>query len=366
MTAPPPAIKLAQMFHDDETLAAVERVLESGRFIRGSENKAFEEEFARYVGTRHCVMVANGTLAIEAALMALGIGPGDEVVVPGFSFVATATPVLHLGAKPVFVDVRAEDYCLDAEAVAARATPCTKAIIPVHLFGQAADMGPILDLAEERGILVLEDACQAHGAVYHGKRVGTLGDAAAFSFFPSKNMTVAGDGGAIATDDADHAEKVRSISDAGRAPGQPYTHVRLGLNFRLNEIQCAIGRVQLKHVEAWNEKRRANATAHAKALGGIQGLGLPAERAGNRHVWHQYVVRTPKRDALQQHLRERGIESAVHYPTGIHQQAFVQSVDKLPETEKACKEVLSIPVHPHLTPAQLEAIHAAVRGFFHA
>ena len=363
---PAGAVKLAQMFHDEETLDAVKRVLESGRFIRGPEGAAFEAEFARFVGAKHAVVCASGTAAIEVLFMALGIRPGDEVIVPSMSFVATATPVMHLGATPVFADVSPDTLTLDPEDVRAKITARTKAIMPVHLFGHPADMAPLREIADAHGLKLIEDACQAHGAAYRGRNVGTLGHGAVFSFFPSKNMTVAGDGGAFVTDDASLADRVRSLTDAGRTPGNVYAHSELGLNFRLNEMQSAIGRVQLKHLPRWNEQRRANAESHRKAISAFEAYELPEEKPWARHVYHQFVIQTDRRDELRAFLASRGIESAVHYPIPIHQQAFVATGETLPITERACRRVLSLPVHPFLTEGQRATLYRAIGDFVHA
>ena len=363
---------MAQMHVDDATRQAVLRVLESGRWIHGPEGEAFEREFARMLGARHAVVCANGTVALYMALWALGIRPGDEVVVPSFSFVATATPVVAHGAKPVFVDVRPDTYTLDVMQVERAITAKTRAIVPVDLYGHPVpEIKRLQEIADERNIPVLEDACQAHGATLNGQACGTFGKLSAFSFYPSKNMTVAGDGGALATNDDDLATKLRMLRDAGRRPGAKYDHDVVGLNFRLSEMQSAVGRVQLAKLPEWNEARRRNAAELTKRLTGTPGITLPIESPGARHVYHQYVIRVDgpdgsARDALAAHLRERGVETIIHYPVPIHEQPWARAAYgelALPNSSRAAREVLSLPVHPKLTPEDVALVAEGVTSF---
>lgn len=358
-------IRLAEVPVDDEVRQAALRVLASGRFIRGPEADAFGREFAAFCGARFGEAVCNGTAAIFAALHALGVGPGDEVIVPSFTFIGTANPVAVMGARPVFADIEPDTFCIRASHVARLTTPRTRCILPVHLYGHPADMDALREVADARGIPVLEDACQAHGAELGGRKVGTLGNAAAFSFFPSKNLGVAGDGGAVVTDDQDLARKVAMFKDAGRAPGAKYDHEAVGLNLRLSELLAAIGRVYLKRLPGWVERRRALAGLYAQELRGVPGLALPAERPGARHAWHLYVVRHARRDALREHLARHGIESGVHYPTPPHMQPALREFAKggLPETERAAREVLSLPVHPLMSDDDVRRVARAVRAF---
>ncbi|MBI4392797.1 MAG: DegT/DnrJ/EryC1/StrS family aminotransferase [Euryarchaeota archaeon] len=353
------------MFVDDETRQAALRVIESGRYIKGPEGEAFEKEFAAKIGTKHGIAVSSGTAALHIAYLAAGIGPGDEVIVPSHSFIATAAPLIHIGAVPVFADIDPVTFTILPREFSRLKSPRTKAVVPVHIYGQSADMSPIVEAARGHGIRVIEDAAQAHLAEYGGKRIGTLGDVAIFSFFPSKNMTVAGDGGMLTTDDDRIAATLRMLRDAGRAPGQKYEHEIPGFNYRLSEIQSAIGRVQLKHLEAWTAKRRENAAYLQDALAGTKGVTLPTERTGSKHVWHQFVIRYHERDRLWKHLEASGIEAGVHYPIPIHLQPAFKTLPraKLAETERAAAEILSIPVHQKLTRADLDYIAGAVRDF---
>jgi dTDP-4-amino-4,6-dideoxygalactose transaminase len=305
---------------------------------------------------------------VHAALAALGVGAGDEVIVPGHSFIATASPVAVLGAKPVFADVEPDTFCIDPAQVASLATERVKAIVPVHLYGHPADMGALREVSERHGIPLLEDACQAHGAEWQGTRVGTLGALAAFSFFPSKNLSVAGDGGAVVTNDPELHARVAMFKDAGRAPGAKYEHATVGLNLRLSELHAAIGRVMLKRLPGWVERRRALARVYQEELRGAPGLTLPAERPGTRHAWHLFVVRHARRDALLEHLRSRGIEAGVHYPIPLHQQPALRAFARgpLPESERAAREVLSLPVHPLLRDEDVRRVAREVRAFAEA
>jgi perosamine synthetase len=358
-------IHLAHVPVDDEVREAALRVLEGGRYVRGPEAEAFGREFAAFCGVQHGEVVANGTLAVYAALQALGVGQHHEVIVPGHTFIATANPVVVLGAKPVFADVDPATYCIDPAQVARLVTTRTKAIVPVHLYGHVADMAALRELADTRGIPLLEDACQAHGAEWRGKRAGSLGSLAAFSFFPSKNLSVAGDGGAVVTNDPDLHGKVARFKDAGRAPGAKYEHEAVGLNLRMSELHAAIGRVLLRRLPRWVERRRALAAIYAEELQGTPGLTLPTEAPGTRHAWHLYVVRHARRDALLEHLKKRGIEAGVHYPIPLHQQPALEAYAKgpLPQSERAAREIASLPIHPLLADEDVRRVAREVKAF---
>lgn len=358
-------VKLAEVPADEEVQQAALRVLASGRYIRGPEAESFGKEFAAFCGAKHGEVVANGTLAVYAALHALGIGQGAEVIVPGFTFIATANPVVMLGAKPVFADIDPKTYCLDPDHVYRLITTRTRAIVPVHLYGHPADMTRLREIADHKGIPLMEDACQAHGAELGGKRVGSIGALASFSFFPSKNLSVAGDGGAITTNDDELGAKVAMFKDAGRAPGAKYEHDTVGLNLRMSELHAAIGRVMLRRLPGWVQRRRELAKVYADELEGTPGLTLPTEAKGTKHAWHLYVVRHARRDALHQHLKARGIESGVHYPMPLNQQPALKSFGRapLPESERAAREVLSLPIHPLLTDEDVRRVAREVRAF---
>ncbi|HEX8747483.1 MAG TPA: DegT/DnrJ/EryC1/StrS family aminotransferase [Pyrinomonadaceae bacterium] len=350
----------------EEVDAAVMRVLGNASFVLGREVAAFEESFAEYTGARHCVGVSNGTAAIQLALTACGIGAGDEVIVPANTFFATAEAVSTAGATPVFVDADPVSYTIDPRQVEAAITPATRAIIPVHLYGQAADLDAVLEIARRRNLLVIEDAAQAHGALYRGRRVGTFGHAAAFSFYPGKNLGAYGEGGAVVTNDEAVARKVRLLRDHGSE--RKYHHEIIGYNFRLEGIQGAVLSVKLRHLERWNELRREHASRYNALLEGA-GLVLPEELAYARHVYHLYVVQSEERDALQADLNGAGVQTGIHYPVPIHLQpayAFLgHARGSFPETERQAARVLSLPMFPELTDEQMNAvaenIHASAK-----
>jgi len=340
--------------------AAVARVLDSGWFILGPEGEAFERELARALGATDAVAVANGTDALHLGLRALGVGPGDEVVTTSLSAAFTALAIVQAGARPVFVDVDPATLNLDPRAVARAVNPRTRAIVPVHLYGHPADLQPILDLAAERGLAVLEDACQAHGALYRGRTVGSIAPLGALSFYPTKNLGALGDGGAVLCRDAEHAARLRRLRNGGQS--DRYRHEELGVNSRLDEMQAAILRVFLAHLPAWTERRRALASFYLRELEGT-GLSLPREQAYATAAYHLFVVRHPRRDELARALRDEGVGTLVHYPIPLHRQpAFAAFADApLPEVERAADEVLSLPLYPELTDGQAAAVVAAVR-----
>lgn len=345
---------------------ACRRVLDSGWFILGREVQAFEAEFAAYVGTKFCIGVGNGLEALHLILRAAGIGPGDEVIVPANTYIATWLAVTYCGARPVPVEPVERTYNLDPERIEAALTPRTKAILPVHLYGQPAEMAAINRLAEERGLLVVEDAAQAHGARYRGRRAGSLGRAAGWSFYPSKNLGALGDAGAVTTDDEALAERVRALRNYGSHV--KYHNLYQGFNSRLDELQAAILRARLPRLDEWNARRARLARLYLNWLADTP-LVLPLVPEGIEPVWHVFVVRAPDRDALQAHLRENGIETLIHYPNPPHLQPAYQdlglSAGSLPITERIHREVLSLPIGPHLSEAQVLRVCNAIRAYYH-
>lgn len=356
-----------------EVQAAIDGVFDRGQFILGPEVAAFEEEFASYVGVRHAIGVASGTDALHLALRACGIGPGDEVITVPHTAVATVAAIELAGARPVFVDIHPDSYTLDPALVEAAITSRTKAILPVHLYGQAASLAPILEVARAHGLRVIEDACQAHGALYQGRKVGAWGDIGCFSFYPTKNLGAYGDGGTVVTDDAALAERVRLLRTYGWAERD--RSIIRGVNSRLDEVQAAILRVKLKHLDAWNDRRRALAACYAAALGDVSDVILPTEMPYGRHVYHLYVIRVPAkpataadRDGLRRLLDEQGIGTLVHYPVPIHLQEAYRDLGypegSLPESERAGREIVSLPLSPQLAETQVETVADAMRAYF--
>ncbi len=340
---------------------AMARVLDNSAFILGREVEAFEEAFAEYVGAKFCVGLNSGTAAIQLAMTACGVGAGDEVIVPANSFFATAEGVSTAGAKPVFVDADPVSYAIDAAKIEATITTRTRAIMPVHLYGQAADLDSIFEIAARRDLLVIEDAAQAHGSLYKGRRVGAVGAAGCFSFYPGKNLGAYGEGGAVVTDDAEVARRVRLLRDHGSE--RKYRHEVVGYNFRLEGIQGAVLGVKLKHLDRWNDLRRAHAARYAELLGEVATSGtlmLPREMPYARHIYHLYVVQVDGRDALQQALNAAGVQTGIHYPIPIHlQPAYAthgHSAGDFPETERQAGRVLSLPMFPELTDAQISYV----------
>jgi dTDP-4-amino-4,6-dideoxygalactose transaminase len=347
----------------DEEKNAVLAVLESGQLAQGPIVEAFEAEFANWCGAGHAVAVNSGTAALHLLMLAHGIGEADEVITSPFTFVASANAALFVGARPVFVDIEPETYCMDPGKVEAAITPRTRAIMPIDLYGHPAAIPEMREIADRHGLVLIEDACQAHGAAIGGRKAGALGVSASFSFYPSKNMTTA-EGGMVTTDDARVAEKVAVLRQHGAA--HRYHHDVLGYNFRMTDIAAAIGRAQLAKLERFNERRRRNASVLDEALAGIDGVETPIERPGYRHVYHQYTVRVARdRDRFQQRLRELGVGSAVHYALPVHRQPLYIELGygdvSMPGAERAAAQVLSLPVHPALGDDDLDRIASAVR-----
>ena len=352
----------------EEMDQAIARVLERGRFILGEEVAAFEHEFAAFCGVAHAVGVGSGTEALHLALRACGIGPGDEVITVSHTAVATVAAIELAGARPVLVDVDPRRYTMDPTKVEERITPSTRAILPVHLYGCPADMEPLLESARRHHLLVIEDCAQAHGALYKGRPVGSWGDIAAFSFYPTKNLGACGDGGAVVTNDPALAERVRLLREYGWAE-RYVSHIR-GLNSRLDELQAAILRVKLRRLEAWNERRRQIAAMYREHLADVASRGelvLPEEPEDVRHVYHLYVVRHPRRDALRRFLEERGIGTLIHYPVPVHLQPAYADLGypagSLPVTEAISREVVSLPMYPELADEEVRMVSEALCAF---
>jgi dTDP-4-amino-4,6-dideoxygalactose transaminase len=341
--------------------AAIARVLDSAQFILGDEVAAFEREFAEYCDAGDAVALNSGTSALHLAFLAVGIQPGDEVVTVPFTFVATAQAILYAGARPVFVDINSHTYTMDPDRLEEAITPRTKAIVPVHLYGHPADMDPILDIARRHGLAVIEDAAQAHGSLYKGRRCGSMGHISAFSFYPGKNLGAYGEGGAAVTSDPVFAKTMRTLRSWGEE--RRYEHTVKGFNYRMDGIQGAILRVKLRYLEQWTEIRRSHAAEYSRRFAG-SGLGVPIEDAGCRHVYHVYAVRLVNRDATRDRLQAEGIQTGVHYPIPIHLQPGYRdlgySAGDFPVSESVAAQVLSLPMYPELTVPQIDTVSDAV------
>ena len=342
--------------------AAIAGVLDRSEFILGRPVAEFEAAFAAYCGTEAALGVNSGTSALHLALLAAGVRPGDEVITTAFTFVATVAAIGYTGARPVLVDISPASFTIDPARIEAAITPRTRAIVPVHLYGQPADMAPILDIARRHGLVVVEDACQAHGAEYLGQRVGGMGDAGCFSFYPSKNLGACGEGGMVVTSNPEIARQVRLLRDWGQSAA--YQHSVRGFNYRMEGIQGAVLAVKLRYLDQWNEARRANAARYDAAIRG-PALRAPQAMSYGRHVYHVYAVRASRRAEAQEALLRRGIEARIHYPVPIHlleawSHLGLRDGD-LPEAERAAHEVLSIPVHPELSPEQVNEVIEALQ-----
>jgi dTDP-4-amino-4,6-dideoxygalactose transaminase len=351
--------------HKAEIDAAVLGVMEKGRFVLGEEVRGFEAELPAYIGVAHGVGVGSGTEALHLALAACGIGAGDEVITVAHTAVATVAAIELSGATPVLVDIEPDYYTLDPSKLEDAIGPRTKAVVPVHLYGQAVDLSPVIEIARRRGLRVIEDCAQAHGAMYQGRRVGAWGDMACFSFYPTKNLGALGDGGMVVTDDPELADRVRLLREYGWAERNISTVV--GWNSRLDELQAAVLRVKLRHLDRDNGNRRELALFYDRALSEYQ-LKQPKVRPEATHVYHLYVVRTSARDELQAFLRAREIGALVHYPVPVHQQPAyckrLRGADKLLETERVAREVLSLPIYPELNPDEANQVVSTVRDYF--
>jgi dTDP-4-amino-4,6-dideoxygalactose transaminase len=348
---------------------AIARVLETTAFIKGEDCGNFEKEFAAYCGVGHACGVANGTDALTLALKAYGVGAGDTVLTVANTFIATGEAILLNGARPVWVDVDPVTYTMDPAALERAITPATKVILPVHLYGHPADMMSILEIAARHGIPVLEDAAQAHGAMTGERRVGALGHAACFSFYPGKNLGAYGDAGMVVSNDGDFIARVRQIANHGGGTHK-YDNLVPGTNSRLDTLQAAVLRVKLRNLDQWNAERRERAAAYTLALAGVPGVSLPRERAGATSAWHLYTIRSGDRDGLQAHLKQQGVATAIHYPKPLHLQPAMASAGgrpgDLPVSERLCREVLSLPLYPELPLPKLESVATEVRSFCEA
>ncbi|MCA1413380.1 DegT/DnrJ/EryC1/StrS family aminotransferase [Bradyrhizobium sp. NBAIM20] len=342
--------------------AAVARVVSSGHFVLGPEVTAFERRFADYCGTAHCRAVNSGTSALHLALLAAGVGPGDEVITVSMTFVATTAAILYSGARPVFVDVDPVTWTMDPGLIEAAMTPRTKAILPVHLHGLMADMDPIMAIARRHGLIVIEDAAQAHGAEYRGRRAGSIGDLGCFSFYPGKNLGAFGEGGALVTDRIEFARRVSLLRDWGQEA--KYDHAIPGYNYRMDEIQSAVLNVKLDHIERWTEARRSLAKRYDALLADLP-LARPRPPAHARHVYHVYAVRSERRDEALALLRDAGIGAGIHYPVPVHlQRAYAElryRAGDLPVTEMLARDFLSLPIYPELLPEQAGEVVATLR-----
>jgi len=350
-----------------EILPAVEKVFESSQFVLGKEVAAFEEEFAAFSGAKFAVAVNSGTSALHLALLAAGVGPGDEVITVPATFVATVAAIQYTGARPVFVDVDPESYTMDVAQIESVITAKTKAIVPVHLYGNPADMDPILDIAGRHGLTVIEDAAQAHGAEYKGRRCGSIGELGCFSFYPGKNLGAYGEGGLITTGNPELARKMRMLRDWGAE--KKYEHVLKGFNYRMEGVQGAVLRIKLRHLEDWTEARRSHARAYGMALSDC-GFQLPLENPANRHVFHVYPVLTPSRKELIEALTASGIQTGIHYPFPVHLLPAYSDLNyregEFPVAERIAREELSLPMFPELTKAQIEAVTDCVNSSVNA
>jgi perosamine synthetase len=359
---PTKRIHLASPIIDAEMKAAALSALENEMMVMGESVFKFEEEFARYCGTKYAVSTASGTAALSITLQAMNIGQGNEVITTPFSFIATANSIVHSGADPVFADIEDSDVNLSVSKARARIGSKTRALMPVHLYGHPSRIDEFHDLASERGLSLVEDACQAHGAEVNGRRVGSIGDAGCFSFYPAKNMTVGGDGGMITTNNEELADATRSIRDCGRDKNSKYYHGRIGFTSRLNTLNAAIGRVQLNRLDGWNEARRRISARYRKELESVRDIILPpADRNFEKAVYHLFVIRTKFRDRVKKRLSDNGIETGIHYPRPIHlqvpyRQKYGYSEGAFPLSESLSNEVLSLPIYPTLTEGEVVRI----------
>jgi dTDP-4-amino-4,6-dideoxygalactose transaminase len=350
---------------DESIKQRVLAVIDSGSFILGKESQLFEQALAAHTGTKHCVLSSSWTAAVYLLLHALKIKAGDEILVPSHTAFPTIEPMIHLGAKPIFVDVD-ESYTMNVDLLESLRTPRTVGIIPVHLYGHPAQMDRIKAFAQKHGLFLIEDCAQAHGATWNGQRVGSIGDFGAFSFYPSKNLTVCGDGGCITTHDDAVAARIRMLRDHGRR--DKYVHEIVGFNLRFNEIQACIGREQLQHLDEFNQMRRKAVSQYRERLASIPQLQLPTERSGTVPVYHMFVIQVDRRDDLARFLKEKGIGTGVHYPVPNHQQPAITSLykdlPKLPVTEKAVGRILSLPMFPQITEQEVDTVCKEIKAFY--
>jgi len=338
------------------------KILDECSYILGPEVADFEQEFARYCGAQHGIAVNTGTSALHLALLSAGIGPGDEVITVTHTFVATAAAILYTGAIPVFVDIDPRSYTIDVNKIEAAISPKTKAILPVHLYGQPADMDPIMAIAKQHGLIVIEDAAQAHGAEYKGRRVGSIGQLGCFSFYPGKNLGAYGEGGIVVTNNAEYEQTIRMLRDWGQS--RKYHHDLKGFNYRMDGFQGAVLRVKLRHLENWTEARRSHAARYDQLLNSVKSTTCPDVMPYSRHVYHVYAIRVQQREIMQQLLQNKGIQTGIHYPIPVHlQKAYADlgySVGDFPHSEKAASEVLSLPMYAELSEEQIHTVCNAV------
>jgi len=360
-----PLVDLTAQFQPikQEVLQTIEDVLDSMHLFLGPNTQAFEEEFAGYCGTRSCVTVANGTDALHLALRAAGVGPGDEVITVAHTFFASTEAIVMAGATPVYVDIDPRTYLIDVDQIEARISSRTKAIMPVHLYGQMADMDAIMAIAARHDLVVIEDAAQAHGAEYKSRKAGSIGQLGCFSFYYSKNLGAYGESGAVVTSDPELARRLRLLRDHGSE--HRYHHAEYGFNSRMDEIQAAVLRIKLRYLDTWNAQRRERAATYDRLLA-TANVGLPVTGADRSHIYYVYVIRSPDREALQRRLTEREIGTGIHFPIPVHLQPATRGlgyrVGDLPHTEQAANEVLSIPIYAELAEAQLEWVAACVKN----
>ena len=360
-----PLVDLASEYRllKPEIDTAIEAVLRDGKYVLGPAVESFERDFAEYCGTAHAVGTNSGTSALHVALLAAGVRPGDEVITVPFTFVATVAAIEYAGAKPVFVDIDASYYTMDPSAVERAVTARTRAIVPVHLFGQPADMPAVIDIARRHGLVVIEDACQAHGAEYNGRRAGSLGDIGCFSFYPTKNLGAFGEGGAAVTSSVTYADTMRLLRSWGER--RRYQHSMRGFNYRMDGIQGAILGVKLKYLDRWIDARRSHARSYGQLLTDTS-VVIPRERPGVRHVYQTYSVRVPQRESWRARLSDNQIQTAVHYPIPIHLQPAYRdlghNVGDFPVSEAVAEEILSLPIFPAMTSDQIEAVAGTLRA----
>ena len=356
-------IPIAKPEISDEEIREVEKVLRSGYLVSGKKVKEFEKNFAHYIGVKHAIATSTGTSALHTALLSLGIGKGDEVITTPFSFISSSNCILFVGAKPVFVDIDERTFNIDSNKIEEKITERTKAVLPVHLFGQPCEIKKISEICDDHGLFLIEDSCQAHGAEYEGKKVGSFGDVSCFSFYATKNMPI-GEGGMITTNDEEIAEKARIIVNQGQK--KKYNHAELGFNYRMMELQAVIGLGQLKKLDERNEKRIKNAAFLTKNLLRINYIKTPFISPNVKHIFHQYTIRCRERDKLQTHLLNEGIQTMIYYPISIHKQPLYQKLGfniRLEKSEKAAREVFSVPVYSSLSKKDLEKIVKSIKSF---
>lgn len=362
-----PFLDLATQYRGirSEILEAVTETLDSGTFVLGPEVAAFEDAFAPFAGATHAIGMNSGTAALQLALVAAGVGPGDEVITVPHTFVATVAAIQYVGARPVLVDIDPASYTLDPSRLEAAIGPRTKAVLPVHLYGQPADMGPIIEIARRHDLVVIEDAAQAHGAEYEGCRCGGIGDLAAFSFYPGKNLGAYGEGGAITTSRDDYARSLRILRDWGQ--DGKYNHVVLGYNARLEAVQAGVLKVKMRHIEQWTDARRTIARRYEQELSGLDHVVVPATYPGRRHVFHIYAVRVQDRPGFMADLREHGVGTAIHYPFAVHLLEGYRSLGygpgDFPVAERVAAEVVSIPMYPELTTPMVDTVIDVIRRY---